>query len=78
MSRIAPLTLCQGPHDHEGAGRERYHDQTAEQRKAALSAMVEDAGIDLSRLDPRLWTDLGAARDFARGWLNEHQRCSGK
>ena len=31
-----------GPHDHEGAGRSRFWDQTPEQRRSALAAMTED------------------------------------
>lgn len=74
MKPTMPLRPALGPSDQEGRGRERYHEQTEEQRRQALRAMVEDSGLDLSRHEPRHWPALSELRAFARGWLAEHQR----
>lgn len=71
-----PLRMATGPTDHDGLGRERFWDQTPEDRAAALSVMVADAGIDLSRVRPAYWPSRSADRAFARGWLAEHQRAA--
>ena len=69
-----PLRMATGPTDHGGLGRERFWDQTPEERAAALPAMVADAGIDLSRVHPAYWSGRSADRAFARGWLAERDR----
>jgi hypothetical protein len=63
MAASGPLRGQTGPHDDEGAGRERFWDMTEEQRKEALPAMVRNAGKGTEQ-----------DRRFARGWLSELQR----
>jgi hypothetical protein len=69
-----PLRMAYGPRDFDGLGRERFWDQSPEERAAALSAMVEDAGRQLDRIDPKHWKAQSENRIFARGWLNELER----
>ena len=61
---ICPLRPCEGPHDAEGAGRERYWDMTPEQRRAELPRILES-------LKPG--TPEGERR-FADGWMAELRR----
>lgn len=70
-----PQRLATGPNDHEGLGRERFWDQTPDERRAALSAMVADDGIDFAAKTNMAYFDAaGGDRTFARGWLNELER----
>jgi hypothetical protein len=69
-----PLRMARGPRDFDGLGRERFWDQSPEERATALPAMVEDAGRQLDRIDPKHWKAQNENRIFARGWLNELER----
>jgi hypothetical protein len=69
-----PLRMAHGPRDFDGLGRERFWDQSPEERAATLPAMVEDAGRQLDRIDPKYWKVQNENRIFARGWLNELDR----
>lgn len=70
-----PLRMCHGPKDFEGSGREAFWDQTPEERKAALSAMVRDANLDTAaRVDLRYFGVANESKAYARGWLNELER----
>lgn len=59
-----PLRYAEGPHDHEGKGRERYWDMTPEQRKAAWSGIIRGTGSWQREED----------RQFSKGWLDEQDR----
>lgn len=59
-----PLRPCTGPHDSEGLGRERFWDMTHEQRSASLSDILKMTQSGSTEQD----------RQFAKGWLAEHQR----
>lgn len=63
-SAYEQLRPCEGPHDAEGAGRERYWDMTPEQRRAELPRILES-------LKPG--TPEGERR-FADGWMSELRR----
>lgn len=70
-----PLRLARGPLDHEGLGRERFWDQTPEERADALPAMVQDSNLDTSaRVDLRYFHVANESKAFARGWLAELER----
>lgn len=69
-----PLRFADGPHDIDGLAREAFWYQTPEERRENVRAMVQDAGIEVSRLAPAYWKATGERRDFARAWLNELER----
>jgi hypothetical protein len=69
-----PLRMAVGACDFDGLGREKFWDQTAEERAVALSVMVSDAGAQLDRLHSSAWKVANENRIFARGWLNELER----
>jgi hypothetical protein len=67
-----PSKLALGPRDYEGQGREAFWDQTPDERQAALSAMVADAGLNCTSCVHLVY--LGTASEnktFAKGWLAE-------
>lgn len=70
-----PLCMAHGPNDYEGQGRESFWDQTPEERAAALSAMVSDAGINCAtKVDVAYLGTMSERKAFAKGWLNELER----
>jgi hypothetical protein len=69
-----PLRMAEHANDFDGLGREKFWDQTAEERAVALSAIVKDAGAQLDRLHSSAWKVANENRIFARGWLNELER----
>jgi len=70
-----PSRLALGPGDFEGLGREKFWDQSPEERAKALPVMVEDANINCAaRVDVRYLGVVSENKAFAKGWLNELQR----
>lgn len=69
-----PLRLATGPRDHEGLGRERFWDQTPEERREALKAMVTDANVNVAAASMRYVGVISENKAFAKGWLNELDR----
>jgi len=69
-----PIRFADGPSDVDGLARESFWDQTPEERRTALAAMVGDAGIKVSEHDPSNWSALSERRTWARAWLNELDR----
>ena len=70
-----PSRLALGPRDFEGLGREKFWDQSPEERAAALPAMVEDSNLNIAAKIGMAY--IGTASEnkaFAKGWLNELQR----
>jgi len=63
-----PLRPCEGPNDFEGDGRERYWDSTPAQRKGSLGAIITMTAAWNSEQN----------KLFAKGWLDEHHRATGK
>jgi hypothetical protein len=66
-----PLAFARGPQDFEGLGREKFWDQSPDERRDALKAMVSDAGRSTSDTDMRHFRSVFESKQFARGWLNE-------
>jgi len=60
-----PLVQAEGPHDHEGLGRERFWDMTPKQRRDNLSRITEQANAGALQAPDK---------EFARGWLSELER----
>lgn len=70
-----PSRLALGPRDFEGQGREAFWDQSPEERAVALSAMVEDAGLNCAtKVDVRYLGVVSERKAFAKGWLAELDR----
>jgi hypothetical protein len=73
--RLSDYRLRLGPRDFEGLGREKFWDQSPEERAKALPVMVEDANINCAaRVDVRYLGVVSENKAFAKGWLNELQR----
>lgn len=66
--------MASGPKDFEGLGREKFWDQTPEERGDVLSAMTDDANKNLAASDARFFGVDSENKAFAKGWLAELDR----